>query len=82
MASMTGVLDRIPADFNEMMVEQHFADAIARAQAVTVEGNSVRVNPNYMKLNQFYCVELNGSPYLYRKVSDHEVEIYGLAENI
>ena len=31
-------------------------------------------------MGKFYFAELEGQPYLYRKVSDHEVEVYGLAE--
>jgi hypothetical protein len=33
-----------------------------------------------MEMGRFYFAELEGQPYLYRKVSDHEVEVYGLAE--
>jgi len=82
MASMVGVLNRIPTAFNETKVAENLADAIAKAQAVTVEGNSTKINPQYMQLCRFYLVELDGEPYLYRKVSKHEVEIYGLAKNI
>lgn len=82
MAPMAGVLGRIPTAFNEIKVAENLADAIAKAQAVTVEGNSTKINPQYMQLYRFYLAELDGEPYLYRKVSEHEVEIYGLAENI
>ena len=47
---------------------------------IKVQGNSVVFNPKYMKLGHFYFVELKNKPYLYRKVSEYEVEVYGLAE--
>ena len=56
------------------------AEELAEEKAVRVEGNSVVFNPKYMKLGRFYLVELENKPYLYRKVSEHEVEVYGLAE--
>lgn len=51
-------------------------------QPIKVTDDSVRFNPKYMELGKFYCVELNKEPYLYRKVSENEVEVYGLAERI
>ena len=47
---------------------------------VRVQGNSVVFSPRHMKLGHFYLVELENEPYLYRKVSEHEVEVCGLAE--
>ena len=47
---------------------------------VEADGNSVVFTPNEMELNRFYFVELNGAPYLYRRVSAGEVEVYGLAD--
>ena len=34
-----------------------------------------------MMLGKFYLAELGHKPYIYRRVSDTEVEIYGLAED-
>ncbi len=50
--------------------------------AVEVIGNSAVFRPAHMVAGQFYLAQINGKPYLYRKVSDVEVEIYGLAEDI
>lgn len=52
----------------------------AEREPVEVRGDSVNFDMNLMKMGKFYFAELEGQPYLYRKVSDHEVEIYGLAE--
>ena len=49
-------------------------------QPVKVVGNSVVFNPRAMELNKFYLAELNGAPYIYRRVSAGEVEVYGLAD--
>ena len=49
-------------------------------QAVWVSRDSVNFNMEKMELGRFYFAELKGEPYLYRKISDHEVEVYGLAE--
>ncbi len=46
---------------------------------VSVTENSIVFNPQEMELNKYYLAELKGSPYLYRRVSDGEVEVYGLA---
>ena len=45
---------------------------------VFATGDSIVFTPNEMELNRFYFVELNGAPYLYRRVDAGEVEIYGL----
>lgn len=47
---------------------------------VEVAGNSIVFTPSEMELNRFYFVELNGEPYLYRRIDSSEVEIYGLAD--
>jgi len=47
---------------------------------VEVRGESIHYDIKKMELNKFYFVELKGEVYLYRKISDHEVEIYGEAE--
>lgn len=49
-------------------------------EPVKVVGNSVVFNPKTMELNKFYLAELNGAPYIYRRISAGEVEVYGLAE--
>ena len=46
---------------------------------VKVDGNSVIFTPDEMEVDRFYFVELEGEPYLYRRVSIGEVEVYGLA---
>ena len=47
---------------------------------VSVKDNSIVFNPHEMEMNKYYLAELNGSPYLYRRVSSGEVEVYGLAD--
>ena len=47
---------------------------------VAVDKGSVVLNPRNMKTGRFYCVELENLPYLYRKLNDREIEVYGLAE--
>ncbi len=54
-------------------------EAAAR-EPVEALGDSVNFDMNLMEMNRFYFAELDGQPYLYRKVSYHEVEVYGLAE--
>jgi hypothetical protein len=49
-------------------------------EPVEVRGDAVNFDMRLMEMGRFYFAELEGQPYLYRKVSDHEVEIYGLAE--
>lgn len=69
-----------PSAFKENDLIECIANELTRRKAITVEGDSVTFDPKYMKLGQFYLVELKNKPYWYRKVSDHEVEFYGLAE--
>ncbi len=52
----------------------------ASREPVEVRGDSVNFDMKLMETGRFYFAELDGQPYLYRKVSDHEVEVYGLAE--
>ena len=50
-------------------------------QPVRVVGKSVRFNPNEMELNKFYLAQLSDDEvYMYRRVSEGEVEVYGLAD--
>ena len=50
-------------------------------KAVAVEGDSALLDPKYMKQGQYYSVVIHERPYLYRKVNDDEIEVYGLAED-
>ena len=47
---------------------------------VGVKDNSIVFNPQEMEINKYYLAELNGVPYLYRRVNFGEVEVYGLAD--
>ena len=47
---------------------------------IDIVGNSIVFNPHEMEMNKYYLAELNGAPYLYRRVSSGEVEVYGLAD--
>ena len=49
-------------------------------EPVIAANDSVVFDPSIMETNKLYVVDLKGEVYAYRKVSDHEVEIYGLAE--
>ena len=79
MASATLVVEH-PVGLSERKLLECYADELAKMKAVRIQDGSVILNPQYMKLKRFYFVELNGDPYLYCKVSEHEVEIYGLAD--
>lgn len=46
---------------------------------VEIEGDSVVFHPSRMRTGDYYMAVLRGEPYLYRKVSDTEVQVYGLA---
>ncbi|MCL0057574.1 hypothetical protein M1N05_00695 [Dehalococcoidales bacterium] len=80
MASMALPLGQAVTIFDERELMEHIAEELARKKAIRVQGDSVMFNPKYMRLGHFYFVELENEPYLYRKVSEHEVEVYGLAE--
>ena len=47
---------------------------------VEIEGDSVVFHPSRMRMGDYYMAVLRGDPYLYRKVSDTEVQVYGLAD--
>lgn len=47
---------------------------------VEARGDSIYLRTNEMEPNRYYPVEFKGSPYLYRKINDREVEVYGLAD--
>ena len=50
------------------------------ATPVEVEEDSIVFKPSAMVTGRFYLAELKGKPYLYRRVSETEIEVYGLAE--
>ena len=50
--------------------------------SVEVVGDSIVFNPKSMTLGRFYVVELEGKPYIYRRTSETEVEVYGLADKV
>jgi hypothetical protein len=50
------------------------------ATPVEVEADSIVFRPAAMGIGRFYLAELKGKPYLYRRVSETEIEVYGLAE--
>ena len=50
-------------------------------QPVRVVGKSVRFSPKDMELNKFYLAQLSDDEvYMYKRVSEGEVEVYGLAD--
>lgn len=55
-------------------------EGFAEIDAIKVSNDSVLINPKHMKLNLFYPVEFKGERYLYRKISEHEIEVYGFAK--
>lgn len=59
---------------------RNIADSLSRKSVVKAESDSIEFRPKDMEFGHFYFAELKGKPYLYRKVSEHEVEVYGLAE--
>ena len=65
---------------NERECINYISEELVARKAVNVQGNSVVFNPKYMKIGRFYCIEFENKPYLYRKISEYEVEVYGLAE--
>ena len=46
-----------------------------------IRGNAILVNPAAMVMDEYYCLKLNGNPYMYRKTADNEIEVYGLAQS-
>ena len=53
---------------------------LAGVDAIEVGSDSMLINPKHMRLNLFYPAELKGERYLFRKISEHEVEVYGFAK--
>ena len=49
------------------------------ASPIQVQGDSILLNLKAMESNKFYLVTLNDEPYVYRKNSEGDVEVYGLA---
>ncbi len=49
-------------------------------EPVKVVGNSIVFSPKDMEFNKFYIVQLGDTPYIYRRSSVSEVEVYGLAD--
>ena len=47
---------------------------------VEIDGDSIIFNPVSMTTGHYYLAVLHGEPYLYRKISETEVEVYGLAD--
>lgn len=50
------------------------------AMPVEVKEDSIVFKPSAMVIGRFYLVELKKRPYVYRRVGEAEVEVYGLAE--
>lgn len=80
MAVLTSPKGPINIRAGETRIIRCLYDELHKMNAVKVEEDSVTINPKYMTTGQFYFAEIKGEPFLYRKVSEHEVEIYGLAE--
>ncbi len=59
---------------------KRFKAAREAEQAVEANEDSVNLRIEEMETGRFYFAELDGEPYLYRKISEHEIEVYGLAE--
>ena len=49
-------------------------------EPVTIQDGSISFKPSEMEVGRYYWVQLEGKPYGYRRISDSEVEVYGLAE--
>ena len=65
---------------NRMFKGSQVYDDRSRQLPVQVRGDSVVFRPTEMELNKYYCAELKGQPYLYRRVGEDEVEVYGLVD--
>ncbi len=46
---------------------------------IITEHDSVVLNPKLMELDKFYLSVIDNKPYLYRKIDDNEIEVYGFA---
>ena len=71
---------RLRPDDRELAQEMLEAtgSTVEDVQAVWVEGDSVIYSPKDMTTGKFYFVEFKGEVQLYRKINDHQVEIYEL----
>ena len=49
-------------------------------QPVEEKGDSIVFRPTAMVIGRFYLAVLKGAPYLYRRISETEVEVYGLSD--
>ena len=47
---------------------------------VVVDGDSIKADPVRMGVGQYYLATVKGKPYLCRKNSAGEIELYGLAD--
>jgi len=43
---------------------------------VKVQKDSILLEPSRMEIGRFYFAEINGRLFLYRKVSESEIEVY------
>ena len=79
--ALAGVLP-IPIGFGpEICQVPSSVDAHESSQIpVQVVNGKIIFHPAQMELNRYYFVVFNGKPYLYRKLDEEEIEIYGLAE--
>lgn len=62
------------------MIAGNWVDQHLMRRPVEQVGASIIFRPALMNLGRFYMVEVGSKPYLYRRVSGVEVEVYGLAE--
>lgn len=46
--------------------------------AVAVEDDSAVLSPKHMNIGQYYLAVIDGTPYVYRRVNDKEIEVYGM----
>jgi len=48
--------------------------------AVSVEDSSIVLDPKQMNIGQYYLAVIDEAPYLYRRINDKEIEVYGMAQ--
>ena len=46
--------------------------------AVIVEDDSIVLDPKHMNIGQYYLAVMDDIPYLYRRINDKEIEVYGI----
>jgi len=46
---------------------------------VIVEDSSIVFDPKHMNIGQYYLAVIDEMPYLYRRINDQEIEVYGVA---